>query len=55
VHEVNINRVSGAGIAAGVGGTRFAPLDETRRGQMSTFLARLLDVLVEQGKTAPPR
>lgn len=54
-HEVNINRVSGAGIAAGVGGTRFAPLDDTKRGQMSTFLARLLDVLVEQGKTAPPK
>lgn len=54
-HEVAINRVAGAGIAAGTSGTTFGPLDTTQRGQMSTFLARLLDVLVEQGETSTPR
>ena len=54
-HEVAINRVAGAGIAAGTSGTTFAPLATTERGQMSTFLARLLDVLVEQGETSTPR
>jgi hypothetical protein len=54
VHEVNINRIAGAGIAAGVSGTSFAPLADTQRGQMGTFLSRLLDVLVEEGETSTP-
>jgi hypothetical protein len=54
-HEVNINRVAGAGIAAGTTGTTFAPNAGTERGQMATFLSRLLDVLVEQGETSSPR
>ncbi len=50
VHQANINKVAAAGIAAGVSSTRFAPSSPVVRGQMATFIARLLDLLVT---TAP--
>jgi subtilisin family serine protease len=53
VHETNINKVGAAGLAAGVGPVQFAPTAPVLRGQMATFLARLLDLLVASGATAP--
>jgi hypothetical protein len=52
VHEGNINKVAAAGLAAGTSATTFAPSAPVLRGQMATFLARLLDRLVETGATA---
>ncbi len=52
VHEANINKVAAAGLAAGTVEGRFSPKDPVLRGQMATFLARLLDRLVETGATA---
>jgi hypothetical protein len=49
VHQGNINKVAAAGLAAGVSPGRFAPTSAVRRGQMATFLARLLDLFVETG------
>ena len=54
VHEANINKVASAGLAAGTSPTTFAPSSPVLRGQMATFLARLLDLFVETGVT-PPR
>lgn len=53
VHETNINRVATAGIAAGNTSSTFAPLNAVTRGQMSTFVSRTLDLLVDTGAVAP--
>ncbi len=53
-HERSIDQVSAIGIAAGTSGTRFEPGVPVRRDQMATFLARLLDLLVDGGEI-PPR
>jgi hypothetical protein len=52
VHEANINKVAAAGLAAGTTATTFAPSAPVLRGQMATFLARTLDLLVATGATA---
>ena len=54
IHEVNINRVAAAGIAAGVSGASYQPDGRVRRDQMASFLARALDYLVEQAGTPVP-
>ena len=54
VHEANIDKVAAAGLAAGTSATRFAPSSPVLRGQMATFLARLLDLFVATEVT-PPR
>jgi serine protease len=51
VHETNINKVAAAGLAAGTSSTTFSPTNPVLRGQMATFLARLLDRFVETGVT----
>jgi serine protease len=51
VHEANIDKVAAAGLAAGTSDTTFAPASPVLRGQMATFLARLLDLFVETGVT----
>jgi hypothetical protein len=53
VHQANINKVAAAGLAAGIDPVRFAPTAPVLRGQMATFLPRLLDLLVATGATAP--
>lgn len=53
-HEANINAVAASGLAAGYTDGSFRPLDPVSREQMATFLARLLDLLVDQGHAAPP-
>ncbi|MEX2292760.1 MAG: S8 family serine peptidase [Acidimicrobiales bacterium] len=52
VHQANINKVAAAGLAAGTSEAKFSPSAPVLRGQMATFLARLLDRLVETGATA---
>ena len=54
VHQASINRLAGAGIAAGDGRGRFSPALDVRRDQMASFLTRSLDHLVSTGVTGPP-
>ena len=53
-HEDSTNKAAAAGFAAGVGGTSYAPRSLVRRDQMASFLARVLDLLVEDGLAQPP-
>ncbi|MBW3658820.1 MAG: S-layer homology domain-containing protein [Actinobacteria bacterium] len=54
-HEPNINRVAAAGIAAGTSARTYSPEEQVRRDQMAVFIARLLDLLVEEGYVEVPR
>ena len=54
VHEKNIARAARAGLTGGTSPGRYAPLAFTDRGQVASFLTRLLDMLVENGR-APRR
>ena len=49
VHEAAIGKVARAGFTGGTATGQFSPSKATDRGQMATFLARLLDLLVEAG------
>ncbi len=42
-HEANINRLRGAGVTSGCGGTRYCPTGSVTRGQMAAFLHRAMD------------
>ena len=53
-NQANINDVAFNGIAVGYADGSFRPLEPVSREQMATFLARLLDLLVEKGHAAPP-
>lgn len=52
-HEDNINKAAQAGFTGGRTETSYDPQGAVRRDQMASFLARVLDLLVEQG-IAPP-
>jgi hypothetical protein len=52
-HEPNIDKVGQAGLAAGTSATRFLPSSPVTRGQMSTFVSRTLDLLIEEGGVVP--
>jgi CSLREA domain-containing protein len=54
VHEDNINAAAEAGFALGTGPGTFSPLLDVRRDQMASFLARVLERLVDEGHTDPP-
>ena len=54
VHAGAVGAVRAAGVAAGVTAESFAPDLPVSRQQMALFLARHLDVLVEQGALAAP-
>lgn len=54
LHEDRINRVAEAGIAGGTGDRQYSPAATVRRDQMASFLARLLDLLVEETDAVPP-
>ena len=54
VHEANIDRAAAAGLAGGTGPSTFAPAAPVSRGQLASFLTRLLDLLVVAGR-APSR
>ena len=47
VHEDNINKAAEAGFAGGRADGTYGPLDPVTRDQMASFLARVLDLLVE--------
>lgn len=49
VHEDAVNRAAAAGIAAGRAQGEFAGSGTVTREQLATFLARVLDLLVEEG------
>lgn len=53
-HQDNINRVAAAGIVSGKTPDLFDPNGTVPRDAMASFLARLLDKLVEDGITRPP-
>ncbi len=48
-HEAAIDAVAAAGITAGTAGRSYDPTSPVTRGQMATFLARFLSLLVEEG------
>jgi len=52
VHEANIDKAAGAGLAGGTSGGGFSPSAAVSRAQLTSFLARNLDLLVEEGKAA---
>lgn len=52
--ETDINQVFEMGVAAGTGADRFTPGRTVTRGEMATFLSRLLEELAGQGIAAPP-
>jgi serine protease len=54
VHAPNIDKIAGAGLAGGVAPGAYSPTTPVQRGQMATFLARTIDLLVADGDT-PPR
>jgi lysozyme len=43
-HEANINRLAKAGLTSGCSATRYCPDGAVSRGQLATFLARVLDL-----------
>jgi hypothetical protein len=49
LHEASIGRAARAGFTSGIGPGKFGPTVATDRAQMATFLARMLDLLVEAG------
>ncbi len=52
--ERTINKAAAAGFAGGLGDRVYAPDNGVRRDQMASFLARDLDLVVENGMTAVP-
>jgi hypothetical protein len=50
----DVNKAASAGFAGGVGGGRYQPDGPVRRDQMASFVARALDLVVEQGMAEPP-
>jgi hypothetical protein len=53
-HADNIDAVAAAGIATGTGPGAFSPDAGVSRGQMAGFLARLADLVVDDGKARAP-
>ena len=54
VHEANIDKSAAAGLAGGTSAGIFSPLAPVTRGQLSSFLARNLDLLVAGGEATTP-
>jgi hypothetical protein len=53
-HQHSINANAHAGIATGTGPGAFSPTNPVSRAQMASFLARLADLLVDEGRASPP-
>lgn len=53
-HEAAIDAVAAAGIAAGTTSGGFAPDEPVNRGQMASFLARTLGIMVKLDLAVPP-
>jgi hypothetical protein len=54
VHQANIEAMAALGVATGTGPGAFRPEAIVSRAQMAGFLARLADVLVDDGQALPP-
>lgn len=54
VHEDNINATAQGGITAGHPDRAYGPTAPVRRDQMSSYFARTLDLLVEEGYATLP-
>lgn len=54
VHQTAVDKLAGLGIVAGRGPGAFDPAGQVTRGQMASFLMRLVDLLVEQGEVTKP-
>jgi hypothetical protein len=54
VHEANINTSAASGFTGGTANGGYSPAVAVRRDQMASFLARVLDALVEAGSGTPP-
>ena len=54
VHEANIDKSAAAGLAGGTTPGVFSPLEPVSRAQLSSFLARTLDLLVADGEAGTP-
>jgi VCBS repeat-containing protein len=54
VHEANINKAAAAGFTGGTGSGAYNPDGPVLRDQMASFLARVLDLMVEQGFASTP-
>jgi hypothetical protein len=54
VHEPRINQAAAAGFTGGAGNGGYNPAVPVRRDQMATFLARVLDRLVDEDFANPP-
>lgn len=53
-HEANINSAAFAGFSTGAGDGLYEPALSVERDQMASFIARQLDLLVEDGHAATP-
>ena len=53
-HEDRINRAAEAGLTGGTGDRQYTPDAPVQRDQMATFLARLLDIFIEETDAAAP-
>jgi hypothetical protein len=53
-HQDNINKAASAGVVAGLATGIYRPDGAVARDQMASFLARELDLVVEQTGTKPP-
>ena len=53
-HEANINKAAEAGFAGGRADGTYGPANPVARDQMASFIARVLDLLVEDGKAHTP-
>ena len=53
-HEVNINKSAEAGFSGGRADGTYGPANPVARDQMASFLARVLDLLVEDGAAHTP-
>jgi hypothetical protein len=54
VHEANIDKSAAAGLAGGTSTGIFSPLQPVSRAQLTSFLARNLDLLVAEGEATTP-
>ena len=54
VHGDNVDRAASAGIATGFADGTYRPFSRVLRDQMASFLARVLDLVVDTGHAVPP-
>jgi hypothetical protein len=54
VHEASIDKSAAAGLAGGTSAGIFSPLQPVSRGQLASFMARNLDLLVAGGDATTP-